>query len=198
MSDIYLDTETTGLSYKLGDKLVSVAAIKEGKDNEVFYIEVDPQRDIPSQASRIHGIDKDYLKKRHARPFPHYAQDFLNFVQGNRLIIHNATFDVGFLNNELRQYFQDESFDLRNKCQIVDTLKIARGLYKGQGNSLDALAQRFNIASQRERHHAVGDSQLLQKVAKVLFSQVEKQGSDLKRPPENSDSRGRKKRKNTG
>lgn len=172
MKDIYLDTETTGLSAKKGDKLVSVAAIK---DNEVFYVEIDPMRQIPKAASKIHGIDAKYLKDRHARPFGHYADSLLKFLDGNRLIIHNARFDMSFLNNEFRKHLGDQSFDLGTNCEVVDTLKIARGLYKGQKNSLSALAQRLGVEDNREKHNAYEDALILKNVAKVLFSEQAKQ-----------------------
>ena len=93
MEDVYLDTETTGFSPKNGDRLVSIGAIK---GNEAFYVEIDPKRPIPQKVSAIHGIDSQYLKDRHAREFGHYADDLMKFIDGRRLIIHNASFDLKF------------------------------------------------------------------------------------------------------
>ena len=174
MKTIYLDTETTGFGYKKADRLVSVAAIK---GNEIFYVEVDPMREIPRAASKVHGITSKYLKSRYARPFSHYADSLYQFIKGHRLVIHNAPFDIGFLNKEFRLYFNDTSFDIKKQCEVVDTLKIARNLFPGQKNSLDVLAKRLGVEDKRMHHNAYDDTLILRDVANLLFSAQKKQSS---------------------
>ena len=102
MSEIFLDTETTGLSFQEGHKIVEIACI-ETKDliptNKIFHKLINPERNIPEEAFKIHGFSKEFLSTK--QPFNQIADDFLNFIEGKKIIIHNASFDLGFLNNEL-------------------------------------------------------------------------------------------------
>ena len=104
MSEIFLDTETTGLSFQDGHKIVEIACI-ETKDliptNKIFHELINPERDMPQEAFKIHGFSKEFLSTK--KTFNQIVDDFLNFIKGKKIIIHNANFDLGFLNNELEQ-----------------------------------------------------------------------------------------------
>ena len=162
MSEIFLDTETTGLSYKEGHKIVEIACI-ETKDliptNRVFHKLINPKRDVPEQAFKIHGFSEEYLKDK--KTFDQVADDFLEFIEGKKLIIHNASFDVGFLNGELDSIKKN----LIEKTLVIDSLELARNKFPGSSNSLDALCKRFNIdLSRRIKHNALLDCELLREV----------------------------------
>ena len=104
MNEIFLDTETTGLSFQDGHKIVEIACI-ETKDliptNKIFHKLINPERDVPEEAFKIHGFSKDFLSTK--KTFSEIAEEFLNFIKGKKIIIHNANFDLGFLNNELNK-----------------------------------------------------------------------------------------------
>ena len=162
MSEIFLDTETTGLSFNDGHKIVEVACI-ETKDflptGRTFHKLINPQRDVPDEAFKIHGFSKDFLSDKNI--FSEIANEFLDFIKGKKIIIHNASFDVGFLNGELRSIKKKEV----DKSSVVDSLEIARNKYPGASNSLDALCKRFNIdLSRRKKHNALLDCELLREV----------------------------------
>ena len=162
MSEIFLDTETTGLSFKDGHKLVEIACI-ETKDlipnGNVFHKLVNPERDVPEEAQKIHGFSTELLKTKES--FNLIADNFVNFIKDKKLIIHNAPFDLSFLNYELRLVKKDEI----KKNQVIDTLELARGKFIGSSNSLDALCKRFNIdLSRRKKHNALLDCELLREV----------------------------------
>ena len=162
MYEVFLDTETTGLSYGDGHKIVEIACI-ETKDliptGNIFHKIINPQRDVPEQAFNIHGFSTNFLKKKET--FDVIADDFLNFIKEKKLIIHNASFDLGFLNYELKLLKKNE---IKNK-NIVDTLEISRGKFPGSSNSLDALCKRFNIdLAKRVKHNALLDCELLREV----------------------------------
>ncbi len=162
MSEIFLDTETTGLSFKEGHKIVEIACI-ETKDlipsGKVFHKLINPKRSVPNDAIKIHGFSSDYLKDKNT--FDEIAEEFLKFVKGKKIIIHNAPFDVSFLNGELNEIKKD----LINKDLIVDSLEVARNKFPGTSNSLDALCKRFNIdLSRRLKHNALLDCELLREV----------------------------------
>ena len=142
MNEVFLDTETTGLSYNDGHKLVEIACI-ETKDliptNKIFHKLINPKRNVPKEAYEVHGFSTDFLKDKET--FDNIADDFLNFIKDKKLIIHNAVFDLSFLNGEL-------SFIKKNKINeksVIDSLEIARNKFPGSSNSLDALCKRFNI-----------------------------------------------------
>ena len=162
MSEIFLDTETTGLSFKDGHKLVEIACI-ETKDlipnGNVFHKLVNPERDVPEEAQKIHGFSTELLKTKES--FNLIADNFINFIKDKKLIIHNAPFDLSFLNYELRLVRKNEI----KKNQVIDTLELARGKFIGSSNSLDALCKRFNIdLSRRKKHNALLDCELLREV----------------------------------
>ena len=186
MNEIFLDTETTGLSFREYHKLVEVACI-ETKDliptKQVFHKLINPERDVPDEAYQIHGFSSEILSKQ--EPFKKVADEFLDFIKEKKLIIHNASFDIGFLNHELRLLKKNE---IKND-QVIDTLKLAREKFPGTSNSLDALCRRFNISLlERKKHNALLDCQLLREVyinlldikePKLIFSN-EKNDDNLK------------------
>ncbi len=159
MSEIFLDTETTGLSFKEGHKIVEIACI-ETQDliptNKIFHKLINPKRNVPDEAFRIHGFSEKFLSSHET--FDQIAEDFLKFIKGKIIIIHNANFDLGFLNGELKAIKKD----LIDKKFVIDSLEVARNKFPGSSNSLDALCKKFNIdLSKRTKHNALLDCELL-------------------------------------
>jgi DNA polymerase-3 subunit epsilon len=159
MNEIFLDTETTGLSFNEGHKVVEIACV-ETKDliptNNVFHKLINPKRNVPEEAIKIHGFSEEFLKTKET--FSEIADDFLSFIDGKKIIIHNANFDLGFLNGELAAANKKQI----NKNMVIDSLDIARNKFPGTSNSLDALCKRFNIdLSRRTKHNALLDCELL-------------------------------------
>jgi DNA polymerase III subunit epsilon len=162
MNEVFLDTETTGLSFRDGHKIVEIACI-ETKDliatGKVFHKLINPKRNMPAEAYNVHGFSEDFLKDKET--FDQIADDFLNFIKNKKIIIHNASFDLGFLDGELGA-IQKEKI---NKKLIIDSLEIARNKFPGTSNSLDALCKRFNVdLSRRTKHNALLDCELLREV----------------------------------
>ena len=162
MNEIFLDTETTGLSFKDGHRIVEIACI-ETKDliatGNIFHRLINPQRNIPDEAFKIHGFSEKFLSTK--KKFYEISDEFLNFIDGKKIIIHNASFDLTFLNGELSSLKKNTI----NPNQVVDSLEIARNKFPGLSNSLDALCKRFNIdLSKRTKHNALLDCQLLREV----------------------------------
>ena len=162
MSEIFLDTETTGLSFKEGHRIVEVACI-ETKDliptGNVFHKLINPKRSMPDEAFNVHGFSEDFLKDKET--FDQIADEFLNFVQEKKIIIHNATFDLSFLDGELEILKKSKI----NRKLVIDSLEIARNKFPGTSNSLDALCKKFNIdLSRRTKHNAILDCELLREV----------------------------------
>lgn len=162
---IFLDTETTGISYKQGNRLIEIGCL-EAVDRQLtgqqFHYYINPERDIEEGAFRVHGLSREFLSDKPV--FKEVAQAFVDFVTGAELIIHNAPFDVGFLDHELAMLKQ--SFKpLATICTITDTLVMARQKHPGQKNNLDALCRRYTINNQhRELHGALLDAELLAQV----------------------------------
>ena len=162
MSEIFLDTETTGLSYNEGHKIVEIACV-ETQDliatNKIFHKFINPKRNVPEQAFKIHGFSQEFLSNKET--FDKVADEFSNFIKGKKIIIHNANFDLGFLNGELSNIKKE----LINKNNVIDSLEVARHKFPGSPNSLDALCRRFNIdLSRRTKHNALLDCELLREV----------------------------------
>ena len=162
MNEVFLDTETTGLSFKDGHKIVEIACI-ETKDlvatGKVFHKLINPKRSVPEDAQKIHGYSEQFLSGKDT--FDKIADDFINFIKDKRIIIHNAPFDLGFLNGELSSIKKE----LIKKELVIDSLDIARNKFTGMSNSLDALCKRFNIdLSRRTKHNALLDCELLREV----------------------------------
>ncbi len=171
MSEIFLDTETTGLSVKDGDRIIEIACI-ETKDliptNRVFHRLINPEKKVSPEAFKVHGFSDEFLKEK--KKFNEIASDFLRFIQGKKLIIHNAPFDVGFLNSELKRANQ-KILDLK---YVEDSLSLARSKFPASSNSLDNLCKRFNIdLSRRTKHNALLDCELLREVYINLVDQKE-------------------------
>tara|TARA_B100001029_G_C15043981_1_gene445729 strand:- start:704 stop:1369 length:666 start_codon:yes stop_codon:yes gene_type:complete len=171
MHEIFLDTETTGLSVEKDDRIIEIACI-ETRDliptNKVFYTLINPERPISEEAFKVHGYTNDVLKKE--KKFSEIADEFLKFIGGKKLIIHNAPFDITFLNHELRKINKA----LLNIKNVIDTLEIARSKFPGTSNSLDNLCKKFNIDnSMRKKHNALLDCKLLREVYINLIGQKE-------------------------
>tara|TARA_X000000950_G_scaffold237441_1_gene288984 strand:- start:3126 stop:3848 length:723 start_codon:yes stop_codon:yes gene_type:complete len=159
---IVLDTETTGLEVNQGHRVIEIGAVllnDRKKSEEYFHSYLNPARLIDEEASKVHGITNADLEDKPF--FDEIAEEFINFIEGSTLVIHNAPFDIGFLNNELK--IASTSYpDLEEICEIEDSLIIARNKFPGQRNSLDALANRFNVSGyDRTFHGALLDANIL-------------------------------------
>ena len=162
MSEIFLDTETTGLSYNDGHKVVEIACIETKElipTGRIFHKLINPKRNMPESAFKIHGFTEKFLSDKET--FDKIADQFLNFIHEKKIIIHNASFDLGFLNGELKSINKS----LVDKRLVIDSLEIARNKFPGASNSLDALCKKFNIdLSRRTKHNALLDCELLREV----------------------------------
>ena len=159
---IILDTETTGLEVQQGHRIIEIGAVllnDRKKSEEHFHTYLNPSRLVDEEASKVHGImNEDLLDKPY---FEEVAEEFLEFVDGSTLVIHNAAFDVGFLNNELKLASSKYPM-LQEICEIEDSLALAKDKFPGQRNSLDALANRFDISGyDRTFHGALLDANIL-------------------------------------
>ena len=171
MLEVILDTETTGLSATEKHRIVEIGCIELDNQiptNKIFHKYINPQRSVSEDAFKVHGYSDEFLSDK--KTFPEISEDFLNFIKNKKLIIHNAPFDLSFLNYELRLINKKPI----NKENVIDTLEIARTKYPGSQNSLDALCKRFNIDnSKREKHNALLDCHLLKEVYVNLVDQKE-------------------------
>jgi len=171
MLEIVLDTETTGLSIVEKHKIVEIACVELSNQistNKIFHEYINPQRDVSEDAYKVHGYSNKFLSDK--KTFSEISRDFLNFIKNKKIIIHNAPFDLSFLNYELRLSKQKEI----DRKDVIDTLEIARSKFPGAQNSLDALCKRFNIDnSKREKHNALIDCNLLKEVYINLLDQKE-------------------------
>ena len=170
MLEIILDTETTGIKIADGHRIVEIGCIELNDlipTKKKFHCYLNPERKVSEDAFKVHGYTDEFLSKQ--KKFSEIVDEFLNFIEGKRLVIHNAEFDISHLNNELKILGKDEI-----KEEIIDTLKIAREKYPGSGASLDALCKRFNIDNTRRiKHNAVIDCELLSKVYINLLDKKE-------------------------
>ena len=171
MNEIFLDTETTGLSFKDGDRILEIACI-ETKDliptNKIFHKLINPERKVSQEAFKVHGFSNDFLQDK--PKFEEIAEELLEFIDGKKLIIHNAPFDIGFLNSELKK-INKKVIDIK---RVDDTLSLARSKFPASSNSLDNLCKRFNIdISRRTKHNALLDCELLREVYINLVGQKE-------------------------
>lgn len=162
MREIVLDTETTGLDPASGDKIVEIGAVElenHMPTGRVYHQYINPQRSMPQEAFNIHGLSDDFLRDKPV--FKDIAHEFLAFIEGSTLVIHNAAFDMKFLNAELKA----AQFTPLNNERALDTVLIARRKFPGSPASLDALCKRFGIDnSMREKHGALLDSEILAEV----------------------------------
>ena len=162
MNEVFLDTETTGLSFKEGHKIVEIACI-ETKDliatGRIFHKLINPKRDVQNEAFKVHGFSEKFLSDKET--FDKVSEEFLDFINGKKIIIHNAPFDLSFLNGELKSI----SKKLIDTKFVIDSLEVARNKFPGSSNSLDALCKKFNIdLSKRTKHNALLDCELLREV----------------------------------
>ena len=162
MNEVFLDTETTGLSFKEGHKVVEIACI-ETKDliptGKVFHKLINPKRSMPNEAFKVHGFSEEFLKDKDT--FNIIADEFLNFIKDKKIIIHNTPFDLGLLDGELGLLKKGKI----DKKLVIDSLEVARNKFPGTSNSLDALCKKFNIdLSRRTKHNALLDCELLREV----------------------------------
>ena len=171
MKEIVLDTETTGLSVKDGHRIVEIGCIEIENlipTKNVFHCYLNPERKVSETALKVHGYTDEFLADK--KKFSDIADDFLKFIKDKKIIIHNAEFDIGHLNNELSLLKKDKI----TKENVIDTLEIARNKFPGSGTSLDALCKRFRIDnSRRKKHTALIDCELLSKVYINLIDQKE-------------------------
>ena len=159
---IVLDTETTGLEVKQGHRVIEIGAVllnDRKKSEDHFHSYLNPSRLIDEEASKVHGITNQDLEDKPS--FDEIAEEFINFIEGATLVIHNAPFDLGFLNNEL-QLASTSYPKIEEICEVEDSLIIARDKFPGQRNSLDALATRYDVSGyDRTFHGALLDANIL-------------------------------------
>ena len=171
MKEIVLDTETTGLSVKDGHRIVEIGCIELDDlipTKNVFHCYLNPERKVSESALKVHGYTDEFLSNK--KKFIDVVDDFLKFINGKKIIIHNADFDISHLNNELSLINKQ----IISKENVIDTLEIARNKFPGSGISLDALCKRFRIDNtKRKTHTALLDCELLSKVYINLIDQKE-------------------------
>ena len=165
MRQIVLDTETTGLEWIQGHKIIEIGCIEifnRRITSNRFHQYLNPDREIELGAQQVHGISREFLQEKPR--FSEIVKEFLDYIQGAELIIHNAPFDIGFLDHELSSISGDWG-PITNHCEILDTLQLARKIHPGQRNSLDALCKRYEIDNtHRTQHGALLDAELLAEV----------------------------------
>jgi DNA polymerase-3 subunit epsilon len=173
MREIVLDTETTGLDPLRGDRLVEIGCVEllnHIPSGQTFHVYINPERDMPQEAFNVHGLSAQFLSDK--KKFAEIAEDFLAFIGDAPLVIHNAQFDIGFINAEL----QRASLPLVPRDRLVDTLLLARRKHAGGSNRLDDLCQRYGIDnSHRTKHGALLDSELLAEVYLELIGKRQAQ-----------------------
>lgn len=169
MRQIILDTETTGINPQLGHRVIEIGCV-EMIDRKLtgkhFHVYINPQRIVEEEAIGVHGITNEFLADKPL--FQDIAQDFYEYIKGAELVIHNAAFDVGFINHEF-SLLKPKLPPVEGYCDILDTLAMARKKHPGQKNSLDALCKRYGINnSHRELHGALLDAEILADVYLLL------------------------------
>ncbi len=165
MRQIILDTETTGLQVESGHRIIEIGCVElinRKLTGNHYHVYINPMREVEEGAIAVHGITNEFLQSK--PEFVSIAEEFMNFISGAELIIHNAPFDVGFINAEFSQLKKSWK-PLTHYCRIVDTLALARQIHVGQRNSLDALCKRYSIDNtHRDLHGALLDANLLARV----------------------------------
>ena len=165
MRQIVLDTETTGLEPSQGHRIIEIGCVElinRRMTENRYHQYINPEREIDDGAIEVHGITNEFLADKPV--FADVVEDFLKFVRGAELIIHNAPFDVGFINHEL-QLLDNQAQPVEEFCSILDTLMMARNMHPGQKNNLDALCKRYEIDnSARDLHGALLDAEILAEV----------------------------------
>jgi DNA polymerase-3 subunit epsilon len=159
MREICLDTETTGLDPKDGHRIIEIGCVEifnKVRTGKTFHTYINPERDVPNEAFKIHGISGEFLKDKPI--FSKVVNDFTAFIGDSKLVIHNAAFDMKFINHHLRGC----NLEIIERSNVIDSLELARSKFPGAGNSLDALCKRFGIdLSRRVKHGALLDAELL-------------------------------------
>lgn len=162
MRQVVLDTETTGLDPKSGHKIIEIGCVElvnRKLTGRHYHQYINPMREVDQGAMEVHGITNEFLADKPV--FSAIVQDFIDFVQGAELVIHNAPFDIGFLDHELKT-LSAKLGKMTDRCTVLDTLQLARHKHPGQKNNLDALCKRYHIDnSQRDLHGALLDSEIL-------------------------------------
>lgn len=193
MRQVVLDTETTGLDPSHGHRVIEIGCVEI--DNRKltgrhFHCYLNPDREIDAGALEVHGLTSHFLADKPR--FHQIESEFLEFIDGSELVIHNAPFDVGFLDHELRRTKSD-ALSIASFCGILDSLLLAREKHPGQRNSLDALCKRYEVDNtQRQLHGALLDAEIL---ADVYLTMTSGQSSLLLVEEETEDSKGRRKAK---
>ncbi|MGE4348425.1 MAG: DNA polymerase III subunit epsilon [Candidatus Berkiella sp.] len=163
MRQIILDTETTGLSPEQGHRVIEIGCVEmmhRRLTGKTFHVYLNPEREVDKGAFMVHGISNDFLKDKPL--FHEIVDEFITFIKDAELIIHNAPFDVGFLESEFKRVNLRGWEDLSSQCTVTDTLAIARKKHPGQKNNLDALCKRYQVNNQhREKHGALLDAEIL-------------------------------------
>ncbi|MBQ8870731.1 MAG: DNA polymerase III subunit epsilon [Alphaproteobacteria bacterium] len=172
LREIVFDTETTGFHYDGGDRLIEIGAVElinHMPTGRVYHQYINPERDVPEDAVKVHGLTTEFLQNY--PKLSEIAQDFIDFVGDDGILVaHNATFDINFINYE----FKHKGFKTYSWDRVVDTLEIARNKFPGARNNLDALCRRFNIDnSARTKHGALLDAELLAEVYLELLGGAE-------------------------
>lgn len=166
MRYVVLDTETTGMPVTDGHRIIEIGCIElQGRQptGRHYHVYLQPDRTIDEGAIAVHGITDEYLKDKPR--FKDIADEFFEFIQGAELVIHNAAFDIGFINNEFALLGQSDRSDLSEHCTVLDTLIMARERHPGQRNNLDALCKRYGVDnSGRDLHGALLDAEILAEV----------------------------------
>ena len=187
MRQIVLDTETTGLEVSLGHRVIEIGCIElinRRVTGNHWHHYIKPDREIDSGAFEVHGISNDFLEDKPR--FAELAEDFLKYVAGAELVIHNAPFDMGFLNYEL-SLLESAGDPLETRCGVLDTLLLARQKHPGQKNNLDALCKRYDIDnSHRSLHGALLDARILAEVYLVMTGGQTSLGLEAERIAESS------------
>jgi DNA polymerase-3 subunit epsilon len=170
MRQIILDTETTGIEPREGHRIIEIGCV-ELVDRKLtgnhFHVYINPGREIEQEAIDVHGITNEFLKDKPT--FSQVADDFVNFIRGGQLVIHNAPFDVGFMDHEFAMNGSTRSLQTKDICTVLDTLVMARKIHPGQKNNLDALCRRYGIDnSHRELHGALLDAEILADVYLIM------------------------------
>ncbi|OYY94045.1 MAG: DNA polymerase III subunit epsilon [Hydrogenophilales bacterium 28-61-23] len=181
MRQIVLDTETTGLDPAQGHRVIEIGALEilnRRITGATYHVYLNPERDIDAGALAVHGLSREFLSDKPR--FSDVAPDFLEFVRDAELVIHNAPFDIGFLNSELSRI---EDGPMKRYCEVLDTLKLAKQLHPGQKNNLDALCRRYFVDNAgRTFHGALLDAQLLAEVYLAMTRGQETLGIDIGQP----------------
>lgn len=188
MRQIVLDTETTGLETAQGHRIIEIGCVElidRRLTGNHYHQYIQPEREIDEGAIEVHGISNEFLADKPR--FADIIDDFLSYIKDAELIIHNAAFDVGFINHEFRLYMEDHP-SVESFCSITDTLALARKLHPGQKNNLDALCKRYDVDnSHRELHGALLDAEILADVylrmtggQEALFVESQQQASEIK------------------